>query len=325
MPLNFLHGDFSSTLPPLTWTAAVDILIVATLIYQLLLVVRGTRAAHILLGIGMVGTLYGISIVANLEAVRLLLSYLIPYTPIAVIILFQSEIRRTLAKMGRRRYFIFGGGYQRPEALDEILLAIKLMSSTKTGGLIVLERDIGLRTFVESGVGLDSVISRDLICTIFMPGTALHDGAVIVQKDRVAAAACFLPLTVNPALSGNLGTRHRAGIGITEEADCLSLIVSEETGWISIASFGELHQDLTLEQVDDLINRHFGVGKFGPSAPISARPAPPPNRCSSATPSRASASGARDCHEHSALGIPQLRVESLVIGTRHARMGDHLP
>jgi diadenylate cyclase len=253
-------GEFDFTLPPLSWTAALDILIVAAMIYQLLLVVRGTRAAHILAGIGMVGALYGLSIWANLEAVRLLLSYLIPYTPIAVIILFQSEIRRTLARMGRRRFF--GGGFQRPESLDEILLAIKLLSQEQTGGLIVLERDIGLRTFIESGVRLDAAISRDLVCSIFMPGTALHDGAIIIQKDRIAAAACFLPLTVNPALSGNLGTRHRAAIGITEEADCLSLIVSEESGWISIAAFGELHQNLTIEQVDDRINRHFGVGKF---------------------------------------------------------------
>jgi diadenylate cyclase len=260
MSSSLLSGEFDFTLPPLTWTAALDILIVAAMIYQLLLVVRGTRAAHILAGIGMVGALYGLSIWADLEAVRLLLSYLIPYTPIAVIILFQSEIRRTLARMGRRRFF--GGGFQRPESLDEILLAIKLLSQEQTGGLIVLERDIGLRTFIESGVGLDAVISRDLICSIFMPGTALHDGAIIIQKDRIAAAACFLPLTVNPALSGNLGTRHRAAIGITEEADCLSLIVSEETGWISIAAFGELHQNLTIEQVDDRINRHFGVGKF---------------------------------------------------------------
>lgn len=258
--LSRLLAEYPFTLPPFTWTSVVDILIVAALIYQLLLVVRGTRAAHILLGIGMVAALYAFSIVANLEAVRLLLSYLIPYTPIAVIILFQSEIRRTLARMGRRRFF--GGGFQRPESLDEMLLAIKLMAQDQVGGLIVLERDIGLRTFIESGVSLDAVISRDLICSIFMPGTALHDGAIIIQKDRIAAAACFLPLTVNPALSGDLGTRHRAAIGITEEADCLSLIVSEETGWISIATFGELHQNLTIEQVDEHINRHFGVGKF---------------------------------------------------------------
>jgi diadenylate cyclase len=270
MPSRLLPGDFDFTLPPLTWTAVLDILIVAALVYQLLLVVRGTRAAHILAGIGMVGALYGLSILADFAAVRLLLSYLIPYTPIAVIILFQSEIRRTLARMGRRRFF--GGGFQRPESLDEILLAIKLLSQEQTGGLIVLERDIGLRTFVESGVGLDAVISRDLICSIFMPGTALHDGAIIIQKDRIAAAACFLPLTVNPQLSGDLGTRHRAAIGITEEADCLSLIVSEETGWISIAAFGVLHQNLPIEQVDDEINRHFGVGKFKAMRPTFETP-----------------------------------------------------
>ena len=265
MPSELFSGEFNFTLPPITWTAVIDILIVAALIYQLLLVVRGTRAAHILGGIAMVGALYGISILANLEAVRLLLSYLIPYTPIAVIILFQSEIRRTLARMGRRRFF--GGGFQGPESLDEILLAIKLLSQEQTGGLIVLERDIGLRTFIESGVGLDAVISRDLICTIFMPGTALHDGAIIVQKDHLAAAACFLPLTVNPALSGDLGTRHRAAIGITEEADCLSIIVSEETGWISVAAFGELQQNLTIEKVDERIKHHFGVGKYRAERP----------------------------------------------------------
>ena len=263
-------GELNFTLPPLTWTSVLDILIVATLIYQLLLVVRGTRAAHILAGIAIVAALYGLSVVADLEAVRLLLSYLIPYTPIAVIILFQSEIRRTLARLGRRRFF--GGGFQRPESLDEILLALKQLSQDKVGGLIVLERDIGLRTFIESGVALDAVISRDLILSIFMPGTALHDGAVIIQKDRIAAAACFLPLTVNPALAANLGTRHRASIGITEEADCLSLIVSEETGRISVAAFGELHQNLTLDQVDERINRHFGVGKFRALRPAFGSP-----------------------------------------------------
>lgn len=283
---HYFRDKFGSTLPPFSWTAALDILIVAILIYQLLLVVRGTRAAHILLGIGMVGALYALSIAANLEAVRLLLSYLIPYTPIAVIILFQSEIRRTLARMGRRRYLFFGGNLQRLEALDEILLAIKLLSSEQTGALIVLERDIGLRTFVESGVGLDAVVSRDLISTIFMNGTALHDGAIIVQKDRVAAAACFLPLTVNPALSGDLGTRHRAAIGITEEADCLSIIVSEETGWISIAAFGELHQNLTIEQAEERINHHFGITKSksakpgSPSMPDRLRESGPQERVS---------------------------------------------
>jgi diadenylate cyclase len=247
-------------LPPhMTVSSVIDILAVAILIYELLLIVRGTRAAQILLGIGTLVLIYGISVYAGLEALRSLLSYLVPYFPIAVIILFQSEIRRTLARLGRKR--VFGKGFQRLESVDEILLAMTIMAQDRVGALIVLERDIGLRTFIESGVRLDAEISRDLLLSIFRPGTALHDGAVIVQKDRIAAAACFLPLSTNPSLSGKLGTRHRASIGITEETDCLSLIVSEETGWMSAAVAGEIMQNLKSQEVERIIDRHFGVGR----------------------------------------------------------------
>ncbi|MDQ6665203.1 MAG: diadenylate cyclase CdaA [Acidobacteriota bacterium] len=251
--------------PPFTLASLIDILAVAFLIYQLLLIVRGTRAAHILIGITTVIVVYGISVWAGLEALRSMLSYIVPYTAIAVIILFQSEFRRTLARIGRKRWL--GGGFRRPEALDEILLAMNTLAQDKTGAIMVLERDIGLRTFVESGVRLDAQISRDLLLAVFRPGGALHDGAVIIQKDRISAAACFLPLSTNPAIAGNFGTRHRAGIGITEETDCLSLLVSEETGYMSIAAFGELYPNLTLDQVDERVNRHFGVGKFKSAQP----------------------------------------------------------
>ncbi len=252
--------------PQLTITAVVDILAVAFLIYQLLLIVRGTRAAHILVGISTIVLVYLIALWTGLDALRSMLSYIVPYSAIAVIILFQSEIRRTLARIGRKRWL--GKGFRRPESIDEILLAMNILAQDKTGAIIVLERDIGLRTFVESGLRVDAEISRDLLLAIFRPGAALHDGAVIVRKDRIAAAACFLPLSTNPALSGKLGTRHRAGIGITEETDCLSLIVSEETGFMSIASMGELHYNLTLEEVDQRINEHFGVGKFTSRRPV---------------------------------------------------------
>jgi len=149
--------------------------------------------------------------------------------------------------------------------VSEILLALEELSERKIGALIVLERDIGLRTFIESGVRLDSRISRDLLISIFQPGLPLHDGAVIIQRERVAAAACFLPLTTNPALSSQLGTRHRAALGITEETDCLSLVVSEETGRISVASFGELHPRLTLAEVHTRINVHFESPQPGPA------------------------------------------------------------
>jgi diadenylate cyclase len=255
------------TIPHMGVSAVIDILAVAFVIYQLLQIVRGTRAAHIMVGIVAVFALYQVAVHAHLEALRSLLSALAPYSAIAIIVLFQSEIRRTLARLGRKRLF---GGYQRAQSTDEILLAMTAMSSDKTGALIVLERDIGLRTFVESGVRLDSEISRDLLLSVFMPGTALHDGAVIIQKERIAAAACFLPLTVNPAVSSKLGTRHRAAIGITEETDCLALIVSEETGLMSVAAFGNLERGLTIERIDERISRHFGAGRR--KRPFSAAP-----------------------------------------------------
>ena len=252
-----------SSLPKIHFTAIVDILAVAFLIYQLLMIVRGTRAGHILIGILATVMVYAMAEWAGLEALRSLLSYIVPYTAIAVIILFQSEIRRTLARIGRKRWL--GRGFRRPESIDEILLALSRCSQNKYGALVVLERDIGLRTFVESGVRLDAEISADLLLSIFHPGGALHDGAVIIQKDRIGSAACFLPLTTNPAEPANLGTRHRAAIGITEESDCLSLVVSEETGDVSVASFGEIHRRLSLREVDERVNAHFGVRKAGAS------------------------------------------------------------
>ena len=260
---------FGFTMPRLTLTAIVDILAVAAVIYQLLQIVRGTRAAHILTGIVAVVVVYRVSVIAHLDALRSLLSSLAPYTAIAIIVLFQSEIRRTLARLGRKRIF---GGSQRRESTDEILLALSAMSRDSTGALIVLERDIGLRTFVESGVPLDAQLSRDLILSIFQPGNALHDGAIIIQKDRIAAAACFLPLTVNPTISVQTRPATAAAIGITEETDCLALIVSEETGAISVAAFGAIESAVPIERVDERINQHFGgVRRKPPEPPATSR------------------------------------------------------
>src|SRR5438067_6560821 len=245
--------------PKLTLMGVVDILIVAFLIYELILIVRGTRAAHILLGILTIVFIYNLALWLRLDLLHAILSHAMPYMAIAVIVLFQSEIRRTLARIGRKR--LFGRSFRRRESTEEILLALAKLSNEKTGALIVLERDIGLRTFIESGVRLDAHISRDLLLTIFRKDAALHDGAVIVQKDRISAAACFLPLSMNPALSSKLGTRHRAAIGITEETDCLALIVSEENGRISLAAFGEIELDFSPEQVGQRITRHFGGGR----------------------------------------------------------------
>jgi diadenylate cyclase len=250
---------FVPGLPTFTVLDAIDILLVAILIYEALMVVRGTRAGHILIGILTMVLIYAGAVAFGLEALRSLLSFIVPYLGLAVIVLFQSEIRRTLARIGRRNWFGFGRGFRAPEATSEIMLALEEFSEKKTGALIVLERDIGLRTFIESGVGLDSRVTRDLLISIFYPGLPLHDGAVIIQKERIAAAACFLPLTTHPTLARQLGTRHRAAIGITEETDCLALVVSEETGRMSVASFGELTQGLSAADVVERIDRHFGV------------------------------------------------------------------
>lgn len=243
-------------LPKLTVTAVVDILAVAFLIYQFIVIVRGRRAAHVLTGLWILGLVYVFAVYAHLELLRTVLANLAPYTAIALIVMFQSEIRRLLIRIGRSRWLGLGGQLERREMVDEIILALEQMVELRTGALIVIERDIGLRTFIESGVALDAAVSRDLLCAIFQPGGALHDGAVIVQGDRIAAAACFLPLTLNPLLQRRLGTRHRAAIGVTEETDALAVVVSEETRQISIASRGDLEEDVALERVRERLTRH---------------------------------------------------------------------
>jgi diadenylate cyclase len=247
---------FLSTITKLTWSEAIDIVVVAVIVYQLILIVKGRRAAHILTGVGIIAVSYSISVWANLELLRSLLSTVAPYTAFALIVMFQSEIRGMLARIGRRRWFAYGSRFQRRESADEIVLAVGQLAKNKIGALIVLERDIGLRTFIESGVILDAVLSRDLLLAIFEPGAAMHDGAAVVQGNRVAAAACFLPLTMNPVLYRELGTRHRAAIGITEEADCLAVIVSEETGRISLAAFGELETDVKMDRLAARLELH---------------------------------------------------------------------
>ncbi len=233
----------------LTLSACLDILLTATLIYQAIVLVRGRRAANILAGFGIVLLVYASAVFFGLTLLRSVLETAAPYTAFGLIVMFQSDIRRLFARIGERRWFSFGSRLESREVADEILLAVSHLASHQVGALIVIEREIGLRTFVESGVPVEARVTRDLLLAVFQPGGALHDGAVIVQGGRLAAAACFLPLTMNPELSRKLGTRHRAAIGVTEEADCLAVVVSEERGTISIASRGELEMDISLERL----------------------------------------------------------------------------
>lgn len=265
-----LFAPILYSLPKLTLIAIVDIVLTAALIYQFLIITKGRRAAHVLAGISILVLAYIGALMANLEMLRTILATMAPYTAVGLIVMFQVEIRRALARIGRRGWFGFGSRLKRREFVEEILLAMEQLSRTKTGALIVLERDIGLRTFIESGVSLDSVVSRDLLLAIFHPGGALHDGAVIIQNERIAAAACFLPLSMNPTLMSKLGTRHRAAIGISEDTDSLALVVSEETGTISAAVLGEIKRELTLAQLDEIIAVHMGAKTRGHEAEIEA-------------------------------------------------------
>jgi len=261
-----------TNIPPIDFTAVIDIVIVASLIYQFFLIVRGRRVAHILTGLGFLTVTYLLAIWLQLELLRTILATLAPYTAIALIVMFQSELRRVLARLGRRPFFGVSQ-LERREVAQEILLAVTQLSQKHIGALIVVERKIGLRTFTESGVRLDAAISRDLLCSIFQPLGALHDGAVIVQGDRVAAAACFLPLTTNPSLLNELGTRHRAAIGISEESDCLSVVVSEETGRISMAAFGEIVLDVSLYRLEQALTGRIDRDDVWPASNVAVEPA----------------------------------------------------
>ena len=197
----------------------IDIVIVAILIYQFLLIIRGRRAVHVLLGLCVLGLIYAGAVWAKLELLHTILATLAPYTAIALIVMFQSELRRALARLGRRP-FLGISQLERRELSQEVVLAVGRLSQTKVGALIVIERKIGLRTFIESGVSLDALVSRDLLCSIFHPGGTLHDGAVIIQGDRISAAACFLPLD-HQSFAGHRtrhpssrGARNQRGIGL---------------------------------------------------------------------------------------------------------------
>jgi len=232
------------TIPHLTWNALFDILIVAFFIYELLVFIKGTRAVQMAVGLGLIIAFFYLSRWVRLETVSWMLTNVLPYFVFAIIVIFQHEIRRALARFGQAPFFAGFSSINRNEFYDEIILAVTTLAANQTGALIVIERDIGLKTYIESGIALDAALSYDLLVTIFNPSVPLHDGAVVVQSGRVAAAACFLPLTVKPRLSKELGTRHRAAIGVTEETDAVAIIVSEETAAISFAHDGEMERYL---------------------------------------------------------------------------------
>lgn len=249
--------EFSDYIP--TWNTLrniLDIALVFIIVYVVLKLLRGTRAVPTMVGIVLLALLYWLAVAQDLATLEFVLRSAVLYVGVAIIVLFQSEIRQALIFFANRLRFPilkrqrgqFGGS-----VYDEIVLAVTTLATEKTGALIVIERNIGLRNFIDAGVQLDAAISYDLLVTIFNPSTPLHDGAVILQNERIAAASVFLPLTKNPSISRELGTRHRAAIGITEGSDAISLVVSEETGLITWVEAGEVRRNLDTTQLRKLL------------------------------------------------------------------------
>jgi diadenylate cyclase len=232
--------------PPLTWWDVLDILIVSLVIYEALKLIRGTRAMQMATGFVAVLLLFYVSQAFPLQTVSWLIRNVLAYAVFAAIVLFQTDIRRALSHLGRAPFFrYFSRSERAAETIEEVITAAGMLAKARVGAIIVIERLIGLRNYVESGIPLDAAVSYDLLTTIFQPTAPMHDGAVIIQEDRIAAASCFLPLTVNPKLERDLGTRHRAAIGLTEECDAVAIVISEERGEISLSVRGRIERRLS--------------------------------------------------------------------------------
>jgi diadenylate cyclase len=228
------------------WTSAVEVLVMAFVLYYGYLYFRGTRGAKVLTGLALLFLfLTLISQLLSLQVISWLIEKFSVFLAIALVVIFQPELRRALAELGSHHFF--ATTTQKRETIQLIADAVFELSHKQWGALLAIERETGIRVFAESGVNLDAEFSQELLLSIFHPKTALHDGGVIIQNDRLHAAACIFPVTQKENLDRSLGLRHRAAIGITEESDAVAIVVSEETGGVSIASGGRLERNLTPE------------------------------------------------------------------------------
>ncbi|HXG64768.1 MAG TPA: diadenylate cyclase CdaA [Blastocatellia bacterium] len=243
----------------LHWADLVDFVVVWAIIYGLLKLVRGTRAVQMAIGLLGVGLLYQVSVYLGLETLQFVMRNTLLYFGFAILVIFAPEIRSALMRMGSnlRRGLSFGRSELGRGAYEEIVLAALTLSSRRIGALIVLERNVGLQNYIDTGVNLNATLTYDLLVTIFNPATPLHDGAAIIRNYKISAASCFLPLTLNPRLSKELGTRHRAAIGITEDTDAVAVVVSEETGIISFVQDGEITRYLNSTRLRELLISAF--------------------------------------------------------------------
>ena len=241
------------------WRQVLEVALLWYFIYMAFILIKGTRTEQLLKGIILIVVIYVATQQLGLEAINWVMTRLFPISIIALLVIFQPEMRRALAQLGQ-----FGIYIEESEVLEEIAGAAIALAKKRIGALIVIEREVGLKTYIESGVAVDANVNKELITSIFMPQTILHDGAMIIKRDRIVAAGCLLPLTQETrGLSRSLGTRHRAAIGVTEETDAVSVVVSEEFGTISVSVDGKLTRNLEDANLVAVLNGLFYRSKRG--------------------------------------------------------------
>ena len=243
----------------LRWQDALDIGIIAFVLYRLIHMIRGTRAMQMIIGLVVILLAYVSSQMFGLFTLNWVLDNFLGSIILVIIVIFQSDIRRALTQFGTAPLFGGADRIERGQVLEEITKAVVSLATRRIGGLIVLEREVGLNEYIEVGTRLDARVTRELLESVFIPHSPMHDGALVIQKGRVAAARCFLPLSVDPNLSQAFGTRHRAAVGLTEETDAVVIVISEERGKISLVVGGKVTQDLEGPQLRSSLQRLFGT------------------------------------------------------------------
>jgi len=243
----------------LRWQDALDIGIIAFVLYRLIHMIRGTRAMQMIIGLVVILLAYVSSQMFGLFTLNWVLDNFLGSIILVIIVIFQSDIRRALTQFGTAPLFGGADRIERGQVLEEITKAVVSLATRGIGGLIVLEREVGLNEYIEVGTRLDARVTRELLESVFIPHSPMHDGALVIQKGRVAAARCFLPLSVDPNLSQAFGTRHRAAVGLTEETDAVVIVISEERGKISLVVGGKVTQDLDGPQLRSSLQRLFGT------------------------------------------------------------------
>ncbi|MCL1791223.1 MAG: diadenylate cyclase CdaA [Peptococcaceae bacterium] len=243
----------------------VDIIIVMVIIYQILMQFKGTRAMTLLNGLVIFLIVSWLATFFRLETLSWILGYAGAMLVVALPVVFQPELRRALERLGRRSplniHIQSAGSEEMKGVVEEVLKAVRNLSENQIGALLVMEKNTGIQEYIDTGIKLEGAVSTELLLSIFMPSTPLHDGAVILRGDRVAAAGCFLPLSQSDTLQQNLGTRHRAAIGLSEVCDALIIVVSEETGVISTAQNGQLQRSHDNKSLREKLNREMVMVK----------------------------------------------------------------